>query len=189
MKNRFKEQGDHIFSWHQHWIIDNPIRRMIHPVERILKGSVTPGMIVADTGCGTGAFTLALAHMVGDTGRVIAVDLQAEALVKVEQKAEMAGMHRRIETWKCEADDIGNLPVIDFAFAFYMVHEVPDMDRYFSRMAQCIKPGGGMLLVEPKFHVSRAHFETELAAAAKVGLVSQLAPQVRLSHAALLKRT
>ncbi len=50
--------------------------------------------------------------------KVIAVDLQVEALAHIEEKMEMAGLNRVVETWKCEADDIGKLPQVDFAMSF-----------------------------------------------------------------------
>lgn len=188
MNYLFRNQGDHVFSWRRQWIIDNPLRRMAHPPEKILGDFVKPGMTVVDTGCGTGFFTLAMARMVGESGKVIAVDLQAEALVHVEKKAEMAGLNRTIETWKCEADDIGKLPQVDFALSFYMAHEVPDIDSFFSRMAQCVKPGGALLLVEPYFHVSRKNFDREVHSAFGAGFEAGTAPPVRLSHVALMKK-
>lgn len=145
-------------------------------------------MTVADTGCGTGFFSLALARMVGPDGRVFAVDVQAGALAKLEEKAEKLGLGSVIETWKCKADDIGRLPTVDFALSFYMAHETPDIDAYFARMVECIRPGGKMLLVEPRFHVSRSHFKEELAAAARAGFTPAGTPAVLGSLAALLAR-
>jgi len=188
MNYLFREQGDHVFSWRKQWLIDNPVRRMMHPPEKILGEIVEPGMTVVDTGCGTGFFTLALARLVGESGRVIAVDLQAEALARIEEKAEMAGVNQIIETWKCESDDIGKLPEVDFALSFYMAHEVPDIDVFFARMAESVKPGGAMLLVEPYFHVSKQNFETEVLAASNAGFEPSGTPSVLFSHAVLMKK-
>jgi ubiquinone/menaquinone biosynthesis C-methylase UbiE len=45
-------------------------------------------MTVLDIGCGPGFFTIDMARMVGDSGRVIAADLQAAML----QKAQNVGL-------------------------------------------------------------------------------------------------
>jgi len=188
MPHAYKQQGDHVMPWRKQWTLNNPIRAWIHPPRKIFRGLVEPGMTVADTGCGTGFFSLALARMVGPYGRVIAVDLQAEALALLEEKAEKLGLAKVIETWKCEADDIGRLPGVDFGLSAYMVHETPDIDAYFTRMAECVKPGGKLLLAEPRFHVSRSHFGDELSAAGRAGFVRAGDPAIRFSHAAVLER-
>ena len=59
--------------------MDNPIRRIIHSPDKILGGYIEPGQTVLDLGCGSGTFTIAMARMVGEAGRVIAVDLQDES--------------------------------------------------------------------------------------------------------------
>lgn len=188
MFREYKEQGDHVMPWRDQWTLNNPVRAWLQPPRKIFKGLVEPGMTVADTGCGTGFFSLAMARIVGPTGKVIAVDLQAGALAKLEEKAEKAGVENVIETWKCQADDIGRLPEVDFALSCYMAHETPDINAYFDRMAQCVRPGGKMLLIEPKFHVSKSHFAEELDAAGRAGFVQTDAPRILGSLTALLTR-
>lgn len=189
MNFAYKEQGDHIMSWRQQWTLNNPVRGWFHPPRKLFAGLVEPGMTVLDTGCGTGFFSLALARMVGDDGRVIAVDVQPEALALLEQKADALGLSRRIETWHCEPDDLGKLPKTDFALSFYMAHETPYIVRYFERMAQSLRVGGKMLLAEPKFHVSKGNFDKEVSAAIREGFELEGVPQIFFSHAALLKRS
>ena len=189
MLHAYKEQGDHVMSWRRQWTLNNPIRAWFHPPHKIFKGLVEPGMTVADTGCGTGFFSLALARMVSPSGKVIAVDLQAEALALLEAKAEKLGLAKIIETWKCEANDLGRLPEVDFGLSAYMVHETPDIDAYFRRMGQCVRIGGKLLLAEPRFHVSRSHFEEELAAAGRAGFVRAGIPRILGSLAVILERT
>lgn len=189
MSSLYKEQGSHVMSWRQQWTLDNTLRGWVHPPHKLFKGLIEPGMTVVDTGCGTGFFSLHMARMVGDTGKVVAVDLQPEALAKLEGKAEKAGLSRIVETWNCEQDDIGLLPEADFVLSFYMAHETPDIRAYLARVHQCLKPGGRMLLVEPRFHVSRKHFETEMTAAGQTGFDIESTPSITLSHAAILKKS
>lgn len=184
-----REQGDHVCSYRTQWSLDNPVRGWIHPPARLFGEYVKPGMTVADVGCGVGFFTLPLARMVGANGRVIGVDLQPEALARIDKKAQKRGLHRIVETRKCDSDDIGALPPLDFALSFYMAHETPDLDAFFKRMARAVKSGGLLLLAEPHFHVRYKHFEKEVTAAERAGFAIKTIPSIRFSHAALLTRT
>ena len=186
MRKNFYEQGGHVFDWRQHWTLDNPIRRLIHPPGKLLGEFVRPGMTVVDAGCGTGPFSLAMARMVGPKGCVLAVDLQPEPLAALAAKAARAGLQAIVRTRQCSADDIGELPACDFALAFYMAHEVPDIDVFFGRMGQCLRPGAPLFLIEPLFHVSRASFEKEVAAARRAGFAAT-PRRVLGSHAAILR--
>ena len=68
--------------------LDNRIRRWLQRPRNILAPYVKAGMTVLDIGCGPGFFTIDMARIVGDSGRVIAADLQAAML----QKAQNVGL-------------------------------------------------------------------------------------------------
>src|SRR4029079_1032936 len=61
---------------------------------RLLRDGVTSGGTWADLGAGTGAFTLALAELVGPTGEVIAVDRDRGALRELERTVRRGGGSR-----------------------------------------------------------------------------------------------
>src|SRR5262245_19456340 len=61
---------------------------------RILR--VKPGQTVCDMGCGNGFYTFKLAQMVGDKGKVVAVDIQPEMLDLLRERAKEEGI-RNIE--------------------------------------------------------------------------------------------
>ena len=58
------------------------------------------GQTVLDFGCGLGMYTIPVARIVGEQGRVYALDKDKEALDQLMQKAESAGLKniRRMET-------------------------------------------------------------------------------------------
>ncbi|MBK9392138.1 MAG: methyltransferase domain-containing protein [Bacteroidetes bacterium] len=68
--------------------LDNFLRRMMHKPEKILSPFLKEGMTALDMGCGPGFFTVDLARLVGDGGRVIAADLQQEMLDKMFRKGK-----------------------------------------------------------------------------------------------------
>jgi ubiquinone/menaquinone biosynthesis C-methylase UbiE len=177
-----------ICPWWLASALDNPIRRLIHSPEKILGGYINSGQTVLDIGCGPGTFTIALAKMVGETGKVIAVDVQDEMLQVVRKKAIKEGLDSRIITFKSVSNKIGISNKVDFALAFYMFHEVPNTEAFLKEVAALLKPKGKLLIVEPKFHVSASSFKSTLEAAQLAGLKAIFEPQIRFSRSMLFKR-
>ena len=56
--------------------------------KRIKKFGITEGMTVVDYGCGTGRYATRLAHLVGQRGRVYALDIHELAIEAVKRKIE-----------------------------------------------------------------------------------------------------
>src|SRR5271169_3623868 len=78
------------------WMLDNGIRRIFQNSKNIVGPYVKEGMTVIDIGCGPGMFTRAMAEMAGDTGCVIAVDIQQEMLDLARLKSERQNLSSRI---------------------------------------------------------------------------------------------
>lgn len=169
---------------HAHWL-NNPLRRLLHKPEKIFDGLVSEGQTAIDIGCGPGYFSLGLARMVGDSGRVIAVDLQPEMLEMVKRNAAKVGLQTRIETRVCSADSLSLDMKADFVLAFWMAHEVKDQSAFFSQVVPLLKPEAKFLLVEPVFHVNAAAFKKTLDFAVANGLKPIAEPRVRISRAVL----
>jgi 2-polyprenyl-3-methyl-5-hydroxy-6-metoxy-1,4-benzoquinol methylase len=149
---------------------------------------VRPGMTVMDIGCGGGFASLGLARLVGEDGLVISADLQPEMLEIVRERAAGAGLLERIRLHRCEQDRIGLHVQVDFAVAFYMVHEVPDSASFMSEVFALVRPGGCFFLAEPKFHTSLRDFERTLEEALSKGFRVLERPRVILSRAAVLQK-
>ena len=178
----------HVCPWSGGYFIDNRFRRLLHNPERILSPYVRPGMIVTDFGCGMGFFTIALARLVGDKGRVIAIDVQQKMLDVLQKRAKNASVAERIRIHRCEPDSITCDDTIDFALAFYSVHEVPDQRRLLGEIWACIRPNGRMLVVEPIGHVPVKEFETMVSVAEEIGFEVDERPRIRLSRAVVLRK-
>ena len=81
-------------------------RRWLQDPERILSPFVEEGMTALDVGCGPGYFSIALAGLVGRTGRVIAADLQDGMLRKLRNSIRGTELEERILLVKCESDTV-----------------------------------------------------------------------------------
>lgn len=62
-----------------------------NPAEVLQALGVMSGMTVADLGAGSGAYTLAAASLVGEKGKVFAVDVQKELLSRIQNEATRRG--------------------------------------------------------------------------------------------------
>ena len=153
--------------------LDTRLRRFIYRPDRLAGRYVKPGDHVLDFGCGPGFFTRGFAKVVGDTGLVLAVDVQEEMLRLLREELGPEGLLPRIRTHRCEPDSLGLSPEldgsIDAAFAIFVVHEVPDPERLFREMAALLVPGGLLFISEPPFVVNGKEFRATLARAEEAG--------------------
>ena len=166
----------------------NPARKFLQNPYKILQPYIKPGMTILVVGPGMGYFTIPLAALAGNTGKVIAADLQQAMLDGIRKNAIKAGVADRITLHLTKADQIGITEAIDFCLAFWMVHEVPDRKRFLGEIYNQLKPGGLFLLVEPKFHVSKQNFYATVEIAKWLGFQAAGTPKIFLSRAVLLKK-
>ncbi len=179
--------GHHgICTWWIAYTFDNPVRRLIHKPQKVLGNYVKEGMTVMDLGCGMGHFSIGMAGLVGPTGKVIAVDLQQKMLDVMERRAQRTGLADRIFPHLCRADDIGIEEPVDFILAFWMVHELPDREKFFKQLKAVLTAEGKILIAEPKMHVTAEAFERTLDIAQSCGLQCIERPDIRFSRTALL---
>jgi|SRR5579884_3907801 len=180
-----------VCPWWLGYFLINPLRRWRQDPGKILAPYVREGMTVLEPGPGMGFFTIEIAERVRSAGRVIAVDIQSKMLEKLKRRAAKRGVVDRIETRLAgpESMAIGDLNGnVDFAFAFAVIHELPPTAAVFPEIAAALKPGGRLLVAEPRGHVKAAAFDAELAAAAQAGLTVIERPPIAGSHTALFKK-
>jgi ubiquinone/menaquinone biosynthesis C-methylase UbiE len=180
-----------VCPWWIGYLLLSPLRRLGQDPAKILAPYVREGMTVFEPGAGMGYFTLELARRVGPSGRVVVVDIQPKMLAGLKRRAARRGLLERIDARLAQPESLGLADLtgtVDFALAFAMVHEMPDVAHFFVETACALKPGASVLLAEPSGHVKEAEFENELRAAAAAGLQLADRPSVRRSHAALLKK-
>jgi ubiquinone/menaquinone biosynthesis C-methylase UbiE len=164
----------HTCPWWLGYFLVSPVRRWIENPAAYFAGTVRPGMRVLEPGPGMGYFTLELARLVGPAGRVVAVDLQPKMIAALRRRARRAGLADRIEARCCTpaALGVGDLAgTFDLAVVIHMLHEVEAKDAFLQAIRAALKPGGGVLVVEPRGHVSPESFQAELNYAAGAGLV------------------
>ncbi len=173
------------------YLLISPLRTLMQNPQKILSQHVTSGMKVLDIGCGMGFFSLPLAQMVGSNGEVICVDVQEKMIKSLKKRAQKAGLTDRIETRISHQNSLGLNDLneeIDFALAFAVIHEVPNVAQFFSEIYKTLKPAGTLLVSEPKGHVSEKDFKITTAVAQNHGFKVINHPEIWRSRTILLER-
>lgn len=182
---------EHVCPWWMGYLLASPLRRLRQDPRRILAPYVREGMTALEPGPGMGFFTLELARLVGETGRVIAVDIEPRMLRALARRAENRGLAERIVLRQTNQTSMGVEDIrdqADFVLAFAVVHELPDASAFFREMFAALKPGGSMLLAEPTGHVKPSAWGTTLQRARQAGFESHQALVIRNSHAELVRK-
>jgi ubiquinone/menaquinone biosynthesis C-methylase UbiE len=174
-----------------HFAVVGPQRAFFQNPRSVLRDFVKPDMIALDIGCGTGFFSLPMAKMVGSNGKVICVDLKADAIKDLESKSKKARLTKIIEARVCSDSSLGIDDLngkIDFALAFYVLHHASGVAELMIQIHDVLKPDGAFLIVEPKHHVSVKQRNSIESLAQKAGFVRAGNPKIIRSWAVLFKK-
>lgn len=172
--------------------LDTRLRQFIYRPDQLAERFIRPGDRVLDFGCGPGFFTRAFAKAAGDSGTVIAADLQEEMLNIVREKMQKEGLLSRVRTHRCLPDTLNLTPdqggMVDVATAIFVVHEVPDPEKLFREIAALVKPGGTFFYSEPFFIVPGREFTEHLAEAEAAGFRVEERSYYFLNRAAVMRK-
>ena len=133
--------------------MENPIRRLFQPNQRLVSKYVSTGDFVADLGCGPGYFTLPIAKAVGDSGHVYAVDFDPRAIERVKNKATKYDYGRVIEAHVSSASNVDFIASnsVDLVFANGLLCCMKDHVGAVRQIARILGPEGRAYLSIAKF--------------------------------------
>jgi ubiquinone/menaquinone biosynthesis C-methylase UbiE len=167
---------------------DNVFRKYLHDPIKILSPYVDEGDTAIDVGPGIGYFTIPLAERVGNSGRVLAVDIQQVMLDALHRRAIKKRVASRISMHLATEASLGISAKADFILAFWMVHEVPDRRRFFTELLSLLKPQGIFLLAEPAIHVTALTFAQIVADAEAAGFKIGGKPRISFSRSVVFTK-
>jgi ubiquinone/menaquinone biosynthesis C-methylase UbiE len=109
---------------------------------------ISAGMTVVDMGCGNGFWSIPLARAVGESGRVLAVDIQREMLIELRKRAEREEI-KNIEPIHGGVDD-PKLPekTADITLLVDVYHEFSHPESMLWSIRRSLKPTGVIALLE-----------------------------------------
>ncbi len=111
---------------------------------------LVPGMTVADLGCGGGYVAILLAAATGPAGRVLAVDVQPEAVRETQELAEVFG-YRNIETDQARLAQLSFRDgSVDLAYVSQVLFQNnKQTEVIIAEASRIIAPHGHLAIVEP----------------------------------------
>ncbi|HOI47965.1 MAG TPA: class I SAM-dependent methyltransferase [Prolixibacteraceae bacterium] len=171
-----------VCPWWMGYLLLFPLRKIRHNPDQIAGPFLKPGMKVIDYGSAMGYFSLPMARMVGETGRVYCFDIQPRMFVNLLRRARKAGLEQRIEPRLITGSDRdfeGMDQLADFALLFAVAHEVPDQEALFARLYRMLKPGATLFFAEPPGHVKIREFLRSVSWAEKAGFRKSSAVDLR----------
>lgn len=124
-------------------------RDRLGEAEQVIRlAGVKPGMWVADIGAGEGYYTMRLAPIVGEKGRVLAEDIIPETRDRLAQRVE--GERLDNVAVKLGKPDDPMLPrrSFDRIFLVHMYHEVASPYAFLWHLREGLKPGGEIIVVD-----------------------------------------
>jgi SAM-dependent methyltransferase len=142
-------------GWHpelyERWFTWNPMQAALRRREQAAVLGAMDGLAqrsdrVLEVGCGTGAYTLELAHR---CGRVVAVDASAEMLEYLDRRLRRGGV-ANVETRAGTLPD--RLPAdraYDGVLAVGVLNYLPDLDGALGALTATLRPGGWAVVTVP----------------------------------------
>ncbi len=122
-----------------------------NPEKNLEALDLTLGLSVVDIGAGSGAYAIAAAKLVGDNGKVYAIDVQKELLAKLKNEAKRLRMHN-IEIIWADAEKLGATKLrdgsVDAVILSNVLFQVEDKKGTIAEAKRILKSGGKGVLID-----------------------------------------
>ncbi len=132
-------------------MLDDPARDAYQkPHEVITALNLKPGETIADIGAGSGYFSFRLAHHVGDTGRVYAVDVSPDMIVHLNRQIRDLQVKNVVSILCAPNDPLLPDASVDRFFICDTWHHIADHPHYLALMKKMLKRGGQVVMIDFK---------------------------------------
>lgn len=107
-----------------------------------------PGMTVCDMGCGNGFYSLQMAKIIGERGRVLAVDIQPKMLEFLRTRSEKQGINNVTPILGSLHDPRLPEGTVDLVLLVDVYHEFSHPEHMLQAMRRSLSPKGLIVLLE-----------------------------------------
>ncbi len=121
------------------------------PIKNLEALDIQEGMSVVDLGAGSGVYTIASAAKVGKGGKVYAVDVQAELLMKIKNQAQSLKL-MNVDVVHGNMEVVGGTRLrehtMDSAIVSNVLFQIEHKENFVAEIKRILKPGGKVLIIE-----------------------------------------
>ncbi|MDQ1281580.1 MAG: hypothetical protein QG670_2845, partial [Thermoproteota archaeon] len=139
-----------------------------NPAKVLFEIGIRTGHTILDFGCGPGTYTISAAKLIGNEGRVYALDVNSGFLDRMEETAKQEGLKNIV---RVDSFGEGKIPLenegIDVMLLIDVLHIIKDRKALFDEANRILKRGG-FIAVYP-MHIEEKDVE-ELAASRNLKL-------------------
>ncbi|NLA08112.1 MAG: class I SAM-dependent methyltransferase [Parcubacteria group bacterium] len=126
---------------------------LFNPKTVVAQLNISPGLVVADFGCGGGYFTIEVAQVVGDNGKVFAIDVVPENLESIRSLAKIKGLNNIETRWaNLEKTSTLDFNICDRVIIINLLFQVEKKLHYriFEEAYNVLKKGGQLTVIDWK---------------------------------------
>lgn len=132
-------------------MLDDPKRDAYQKPHEVLTAlAIKPGEVIADIGAGSGYFTFRLAHHVGDTGKVYAVDVSPEMILHLNRRIRDLKATNVVSILADPDDPLLADGSINRFFFSDSWHHIENQSKYLSLIKKMLKSSGEVVMID--FH-------------------------------------
>ncbi|HVU89434.1 MAG TPA: class I SAM-dependent methyltransferase [Pirellulales bacterium] len=130
------------------WLVRKE-RQSEEDCNRLVKAlKIKPGQTVCDMGCGNGFYTIRMARLVGERGRVLAVDIQPEMLSLLDKQVKGKKIKHVEPILSTPIDPSLPEGEVDLILIVDVYHEFTYPEHMLKAMRKSLAPGGRIALAE-----------------------------------------
>jgi ubiquinone/menaquinone biosynthesis C-methylase UbiE len=127
---------------------------------------IKPGQSVADLGAGSGYYSFRVAPLVGEQGKVLAIDVEPRMLRIIGERAKRSGVENVTTVLGTPSDPNLEPNSVDLLFMVDVYHELEFPLEVMTKVREALKPGGRVALIEyraedPAVMIKPVHKMTE----------------------------
>lgn len=140
------------------------------PAGKLAETGLDRGQMVLDFGCGPGSFSVEAARIVGESGRVYALDVSSHAIESVSKAAAGAGVHNVIPILSDCASGLDDQS-IDVVLLYDIYHDLEEPGCVLDEIARVLRAEG--IISFSDHHMKQAEIMQEMTARGRFKLTGK----------------